>query len=346
MLAERSPSIQRAAATQPEASRGQLTIPNRPGKPAFQRQQAERWPPEISFDRQTRRVTVRVSVQDVSGHFIPNLRPENFAVYEDGQLQKDLTVDVEHAPVTLAVLVEGGGRYQRLNTFLSHEIPFVIRPLLDELHRDDKIAVFSYANTIETLTDFDRPPASFDQVIERLKAPELSEAKLYDALIDVLNRMHDVQGRKAILLVSTGHDTFSHATFDDVVRAAGHSDTPVYCIGLADTAWSLIGTAGPLAKIDWKRADERLETLAKVSGGRAYLRESTIEIPAIYDDLMEHLRIRYVISYVSSNPATGGAARTVRVALVDPKTGAPLRIVDETGKAITARAILQGRYTP
>jgi hypothetical protein len=64
-------------------------------------------------------------------------------------------------------------------------------------------------------------------------------------LIDVLNRMKDVHGRKAVLLISTGLDTFSHATFDDVLRAVQQSATPVYCIALGESARSLIGTTGP-----------------------------------------------------------------------------------------------------
>jgi VWFA-related protein len=247
----------------------------------------------------------------------------------------------------VAVLLERGGRYQQLNAFLHEQVPFVIRPLLAVLGRNDKLALFSYANAVETLVDFDQPPASLDPVVDRLTTPGFSEANLYDALIAVLNRMRDIRGRKAVLLISTGLDTFSHATFDDVVHAADRASTPVYCIGLADMARSLLGSSEPFSKIDWKRADDQIERLAKVSGGRAYLRDSTIDAAAIYDDIMEHLRVRYVITYVSSNRANAGGARTVRVALVDPTTGAPpLRIVDATGKVITAKVIAQASYTP
>jgi hypothetical protein len=131
-----------------------------------------------------------------------------------------------------------------------------------------------------------------------------------------------------------------------VLRAAEESATPVYSIGLGEEVKTLFGTSGPLSRIDWTRAEGQLETLARVSGGRAYLRDSTGDVPAIYDDIMEHLRIRYVITYVSSNPSSTGAARTVTAALIDPKTGAPLRIVDDTGKVITARVIVRASYTP
>jgi VWFA-related protein len=346
VLAARSGPIQRPTDAQSGTSRNQVAIPTRPAKPVFQGQQGEQWSSDISFDRQTRAITIKLSVQDVNGYFIPNLRRENFAVYEDGLLQKNATVEIEHAPVTLAVLLEGGGRYQQLNSFLRTELPFTTRPLLDVLGRYDKLAVFSYTNAVETLVDFNQPLANVDSAIDRLKPPGFSETNLYDALIDVLKRMNDVSGRKAGLLISTGIDTFSHATFEDVLHAAADAKTPVYCIGLGDVAKTLLGTEGPLAKIDWKRADEQLETLAKASGGRAYVRNATIEVPAIYDDIMEHLRVRYVITYISSNPGNGGSARTVRVALVNPKTGMPLRIVDAGNKVIPARVIVQGSYTP
>jgi len=76
--------------------------------------------------------------------------------------------------------------------------------------------------------------------------------------------MHTVEGRKAILLISTGLDTFSHATIDQVVTAAQRSGTPVYCVGLAGLVErSIIGSTGPIAKISWAQARERLKTLAE-----------------------------------------------------------------------------------
>src|SRR5262249_48620372 len=86
--------------------------------------------------------------------------------------------------------------------------------------------------------------------------------------------------------------------------------------------------------------------LAKASGGRAYLRDPAVEMAAIYDDIMEHFRVRDVITYVSSNPATTAAREASRVTLVEPRTGGPLAIVDATGKVTTARVIVQGSYTP
>jgi hypothetical protein len=86
--------------------------------------------------------------------------------------------------------------------------------------------------------------------------------------------------------------------------------------------------------------------LGRTSGGRAYVLESDVGITAIYDDIMENLRVRYVISYVSSNTASSGPARQIRVELIDPKTGAALKIRDSSGKPVAARVFVQESYTP
>src|SRR5437667_8211811 len=70
--------------------------------------------PEIRFDPATATVTVEMQVRDPDGHFIPNIHRDNFAIYENGVRQPNAAVEVRHAPVSLAVLMEWGGRYQTL----------------------------------------------------------------------------------------------------------------------------------------------------------------------------------------------------------------------------------------
>jgi VWFA-related protein len=160
--------------------------------------------------------------------------------------------------------------------------------------------------------------------------------------------MRGVSGRKAIIAVSSGLDTFSKATYQQVLQAAQDSATPIYTIGLVQLirgeAAVHVETA-PFARIDWNTAEKQLEMIARTSGGRAYVLDSDIGIPAIYDDIMENLRLRYVITYVSSNPAASGPARQIRVELIDPKTGAPLKIRDSDGKAIAAQVFVQESYS-
>ncbi len=325
---------------------GQVTIPARPATARFQSDQRPLRPAEIAFDRTTGTVTVTLTVLDPDGHFVANLHPDNFAVFDEGHQQMKPSVDVEHAPVTLGVLFESGGRYQALHNMLHSEVPYVLHPLFDALQDRDKVGIFAYADTVRMLTDLVAPSrTAMEPLFNQAGTVGFSEANLYDSLIDVLHRFKSIAGRKAVLLASSGLDTFSHATFEDVLAAAGTSDTPVYTLGLAGLVEQTLGTAGPLAKINWDRATQQLKALGKASGGRTYLRDIDLDVPAIYDDVMEHLRVRYVIRYRLPN-AAAGTPRTVRVALVNPKTGMPLKITDATGKTVTANVSLEATYTP
>jgi len=94
---------------------GEIEVPNRPASSLFQGEQGKQRS-EIHYDQTTGVVTIKMVVQDPNGYFIPNIRRDNFAVYENNVRQQNATVEIDHAPVTLAVLLEYGGRRQALNT--------------------------------------------------------------------------------------------------------------------------------------------------------------------------------------------------------------------------------------
>ena len=336
------------ASTQQSGQASQVTVPNRPASPLYKGEQGKQRS-EIKFTPSSRTVTVKLMVEDPNGYFLPNIRRENFAVYEDEVRQKNVTVEIEHAPISVALLMESGGRYHELNKLLGMKIPPAGRQLLDVVGRDDKIAILKYDAKLETLADFNRGHEALDKVFDQLATPGFSEANFYDALLETLNRMREVSGRKAIIVISSGVDTFSKANYQQILQTAQDSATPIYTIGLGrlmEQESAIYGATAPFARIDWNTAEKQLEMLAKVSGGRAYVLESDVAIPAIYDDIMENLRVRYVITYLSSNAATSGPPRKIRVELIDPRTGDTLEIRDSNGKAVTARIFVQENYNP
>jgi VWFA-related protein len=305
--------------------------------------------PETSFDPATKTVTIKMLVQDPNGYFIPNIRRDNFAVYENGVLQHHATVEIEHAPVSLTVLMEWGGRYQALNKSLAEECPRAVRQLFDELGRQDKIAILKYGDHVEPLADFATSRETLDTIFLAAKPPEFSELNFYDAVISSLARMKATTGRKAIILVSSGVDTFSKAKYEDALAAARNCGTPIYAINLGPILKQTENRAsavGPYARLDWKRAESELQQIATASGGRMYSPASTFDLSAVYDDIMENLRVRYVITYKSNTTSDNGAARTVRVELIDAKTGGPLEIVDANGKAVRSTLFFENSYVP
>jgi Ca-activated chloride channel family protein len=192
------------------------------------------------------------------------------------------------------------------------------------------------------MTTESRKSPTFRRTMRRLTlsslsgTPELSETNLYDAIIFTLGQMRPVSGRKAIVLISSGIDTLSKAGYDDLLRTAENSDTPIYVVSLAPVLSPFVEMehATLLARIDWNKAQNQLQEMARASAGRAYAPENMIDLSATYDDRMENLKVRYVITYRSSSDGDLSIPRTVRVELVNPSNGEPLEIVDSNGKTI------------
>jgi VWFA-related protein len=288
-------------------------------------------------------------VQDPAGYFIPDLHRDDFAVYENGVRQQNATVEVEHAPITLGILMEYGGRYRGFNKISSEEVLKAGQQLLGELGRNDKVAIWEYGDKAEQVADFTTGHDQFDHLFLTAGVPESSETNLYDALVSASETMKAVTGRKALIVITSGVDTFSRAKYEDALNAVRACGTPVYLINLGPDlreAAKNYAHAGPYANVDWRQVEGRLREIANVSGGRMYTESSVLDLTEVYDDLMENLRVRYVITYRSNTSDPPDAARTVRVELVEPKTKGPLQIMDANGKTIRAKVILQNTYVP
>ena len=155
--------------------------------------------------------------------------------------------------------------------------------------------------------------------------------------------------RLVVLLFSSGIDTFSKASYADTLRAAGRSDVPIYVLNIGPMTRndaSVYGLNGPYTRLDWKGAEQKLSQIAQASGGRMYSPGSSLDLTALYDDLMENLRVRYVITYKSTAHPEERGPRIVRVELVDPSSGGPVRIVDADGKPVQTKVLVEGGYNP
>jgi Ca-activated chloride channel homolog len=327
---------------------GQIRIPTQAATSLFAGKQGKQ-KTEISFDPATRMVTLKFLVQDPNGYFIPNIRRDNFVVYENDVRQQNVTCEIEHAPVSLLLLLESGGRAPGFNREASQKVTEAAEEFMDELGREDRIAIWKYNDKVDKIADPSDSREKLSSILLGLDAPEVSETNLYDAIIFATEQMRPIAGRKAIILISSGIDTFSKAHYQDVLQTVQAANTPIYTIGLTRVLRDIAEReyrTGPVAKMDWTKAEVELQKIASASGGRAYVPENTVDLSPIYDDMMENLKVRYVLTYRSSNDLDPNTPRFVRVALVDPNTGGPLRIVDANAKTIPAMVVVQDSYTP
>ncbi len=292
-------------------------------------------------------VTLDVAVLDNKGRFIPNIPAGNFRVLEDGVPQKISSVTMGEGPMTVCLVIEWSGLFQDFWSETWYQTLSAAYGFLETLRPDDYVAIVAYDIRPEILADFTTNKQEVYAAMQRLRIAAYSEANLFDAVTDVAERMADIEGRKAIVLISSGIDTFSKITFGEARKRLQMAGVPIYAIGLMQALREWLdahGYLGPIARMDFLQADNQLRTFANETGGMAFFPRFYGEFPSIFSAISQALRNKYVITYQPSNQAKDGAFRRIKVELVDPKTGQPLRIVDQNGKPVKYQIIAKRGY--
>jgi Ca-activated chloride channel family protein len=301
-----------------------------------------------SFKVETNVVNVDVAVLDDKGHFIPGIPKNNFRVLEDNVPQPISSFAMSEAPETVCLLVEFSNKFQGLYGAGWFQTLQAVYGFVETLRKDDYVSVIAYDMRPEILSDFSTDRRKTYEALQRLRIAGFSEANLFDALADAEERMKDIEGRKAIVLVSSGIDTFSKLTYDKARKIMQNNAVPIYAIGLLQTARELAdarGGLGPISRMDFLQADNQMKTFAKETGGMAFFPRFYGEFPSIYQNISQALRNQYSIAYSPSNTARDGKYRKIKVELVNPATNEPLPVKDAKGKPIKYQIIAKAGYT-
>jgi Ca-activated chloride channel homolog len=290
-------------------------------------------------------VTLDAAVVDNKGNFIPGIPPGNFRVLEDNVPQQIRKVEMGEAPMTIAMVIEFSNLFQRYYTRTWYQTLQLAWGFAESLKPEDYCAVVAYDLRPEILTDFTTDKMKVREGLDRLKIAAFSEANLFDAITDTAERMSEIEGRKAILVLTTGVDTFSKITYDQTRKKLQEAGVPIYAIGLMQMDRTLYDQymSGP-QRMTFLQADNQLRTFAKETGGAAYFPKFEGEYGQIFAAVHQALRNQYVITYQPSNTKHDGAFRKIKVELVNPATNEPLPVKDEKGKPIKYAIVAKAGY--
>jgi VWFA-related protein len=271
-------------------------------------------------------VNVDVVVTDNNGTYLPGLKKENFRVYEDNVPQTLTSFAPTEAPITIVLLVEfstlGGGFFAYNGTNWAVRFLTLLRPT-------DWVALEDYSMQTHVDVDFTHNTDEVAQYLSTMIFPPFHEANMFDALADTIDRLRDVKGKKAILLLGTGLDTFSKLTLDKIMAEMKETDVSVYFVSTAGANTF----QGQPTSMNFLQAQNELNNFAKLTGGRAWYPNFEGEIPGIFQDVAASLRSQYTLSYVPSNKALDGKYRKIRIDLTAPD-GGPLTVLDQKGKKV------------
>jgi VWFA-related protein len=306
--------------------------------------------PDYSLKVNVPLVNVDVSVLTKNGQFVPGLKQDNFKVLEDGVPQQVSHFSVSQAPITAVLLVE----------FASTNYVFMIQALqasyafANSLKKDDWVAVAYYDMQPHILVDFTQDKRAVYGAINQLRMPGFAETNLFDALYDTLDRLDRVEGKKYIVLVTTGIDTFSKLTLDKIMKKIRDTkDITIFpvSVGFIVREYCEVHQCGythgmgiPVGRMDYLQGDNEMRTFAAMTGGRAYFPRFEGELPELFQDISSDIRNQYTISYSPTNTKLDGTYRKLKVQVVAPD-GGPLKIKDQKGKDVKIDVVAREGYT-
>ena len=342
-----------AAAGGPQNDVGPYVVPKKkeePPPPAPEKPKKIENMPNYSIQVDVPLVNLDVLVTTKDGQTIPGLKKENFKIMEDGAPQQISTFSQTEAPITAVLLVE----------FASTNYYFIVDALnasysfANTLKKDDWVAVISYDMKPQILADFTQDKRAVQAALNQLRMPGFAETNLFDALFDTLDRVDRIGGKKYVILISTGVDTFSKLTLDKILKKVkATKDVTIYpiSVGWAEREWweshgraAPHGMGIPVGNMDYLQADNEMKTFASLTGGRAYFPRFEGELPGIFADIASDIRNQYSISYHPTNTKLDGTYRKLKVELHAPD-GGPLKVRDQKGKDVKYVVYAREGYT-
>ncbi len=299
-------------------------------------------------------VTIPVSVMDREGRYAPNLRKEDFRLWEDGieqQIAFFATVDKPFS-VVLTIDTSSSTRFQ-LNEIQDAAIAFV-----NQLQPGDRVMVVSFDDKVRVLTDFTSDRSRLRNAIMETRPG--NGTKLYEAVDMIINqKLANIEGKKAIVLFTDGVDTTSkHASYESTVRDAEELDALIYPVqydtydpasggGSGGSNWPgssrrssgniLIDILGSMGKGrhggigtggggggagssrgEYERGNRYLHELADRTGARVYEADSIRNLSVAFGNVAEELRRQYSLGYYPKSQAQAGQRRAIRVRTTQP----------------------------
>ena len=244
-------------------------------------------------------VVLPATVRDRTGHYVSDLREQDFEVYEDDVRQTIRFFLHEDIPVTVGLVIDHSGS---MVTKLPHVIA-AARTFVQTSNPKDRLFVVNFNEKVTLglpgATSFTNRSDELEQAISRMRAGGMTA--LYDAIIGALERLPSVSREKKVLIViSDGGDNASARGLPEALKRAEQSSALLYTVGIFD-------------KQDPDKNPGVLRRLALATGGEAYFPEDLHQVVAICERIARDIRNQYTLGYVSTNVSHPGAYRSIRV---------------------------------
>ena len=261
-----------------------------------------------------RRVRLPITVVDKKGQFVAGLTKEDFLVLEDKVPQQIETFSDdlgEALPLYVAVLMDTSpstlGKLKFEQESAMNFIYTVVRP------RRDRVLFATFDHDINLRQDFTDELDLLNRAVFSVKQTGEKTA-LFDAVWQFCDeKLRSVVGRRVLVLITDGEDTYSRANLRDAIDIAQRTETTIFAI--STKAGFLSTVPGVEAGQVKDKKDRDLVTLAEETGGMAFFTGDMLTLERSFTRIAKELRAQYLVTYKPGNDRYDGSFRKIEVKL-------------------------------
>ena len=293
--------------------------PQKPVQPATTEPGQEK--PEVI---NVRRVRLPITVLDKRGQFVSGLAQTDFQILEDKvpqQIDSFTSEESNNLPLYVAVLMDTSpstaGKLKFEQESAMNFIQTVVRP------RKDRVLFATFDDRVTLRQDFTDRLELLDRAVFAIKKTGEKTA-LYDAIWQFCDeKMRSAQGRRALVVITDGEDTYSRADINDAIDIAQRTETTLFAISTkAGLSSAVPGVESGQVK---DRSDKDLDRLCDETGGMAFFTGDMLSLERSFSKIAKELRSQYLITYRPTNDRYDGSYRRVDVKLSNGHENLKLR---------------------
>lgn len=281
-------------------------------------------PDDQGIERITiRRVRLPITVVDKNGAFIGGLTQADFQIREDKIAQEietfaDVTNDAQ--PLSVGVLMDTspstGGK-------LKFEQEAAKNFIYTVLKRKDHVFFATFDDEINLRQDFTDRLDLLNKAVDGIKQMGKQTA-LFDAIWQACNeKMRSVAGRRVLVVITDGEDTYSRANLLDAVDIANRTETTIFAISTKG------GYLGSVPGVEMGQVNDQkdrdLLRMAEETGGRAFFTGDMLSLEKSFTKIAKELRAQYLVTYKPTNNKYDGSDRRIEVRLVNGRKDLTVR---------------------
>ena len=255
------------------------------------------------FSAETRLVVLHASVADKRGHLVPNLKQDEFKVYENGVLQQLKLFRHEDVPVSMGLLIDDSGSMKEKRT----RVEAAAIALVKASNPQDEIFIVNFNDEAYLDVPFTNDMNKMQQGLARI------DARGGTAMRDAINMSIDYlkakgkKDKKVLLIVTDGNDNASTVSLERVVQRAIQSEVLIYAVGLL----------GEEERHEAAKAKRALKELTTTTGGMVFYPKEVDEVNQITLNIAHDIRSQYTLAYTPQLP-DDGSYRQIKVTVDAP----------------------------